>query len=294
MPLAMRRADLAGAELVVISHHAFANRVRPPAGVPTLSYVHSPARWMWDEELRELELGPGPAKSALALFSRSQKGPDRRAAARMNRLVANSATVAARIEQWWGLDAEVVHPPVDVDFFSPDPSIEREDFFLLAGRLVPYKRPEIAVAAAAAAGVRLVVAGSGRSLDACRAIASPTTEFLNDVDDTQLRDLFRRCRALVFPGVEDFGIVPVEAQACATPVLGIDAGGLRETIIDGVTGRLVPFDAEPGRQAAMVADALRSFPEDGFDARTIRLHAERFGPEVFRKSIESIVTELLS
>lgn len=295
LPWAMARADFSDADLVVVSHHAFANRIRAPRHVPVLSYVHSPARWMWDGDLRSLELGSGPAKTGLGLFARSQRGADRRAAARVQRMVANSATVAARIAEWWGREAEVVHPPVDVEYFRPDPTVEREDFVLLAGRLVPYKRPEVAVAAAVRAGVPLVVAGQGRAEAACRAVAGPGVRFLGEVSDAELLDLFRRCRALVFPGIEDFGMVPVEAQACGAPVVGVNGGGLRETVVDGVTGVLVPVERDADRQTVALAAGL----SDGLEAlRTdpvaIRTHAEGFSAEVFAKRIEAIAAELLT
>ncbi len=294
LPTAMARADLSDAELVVLSHHAFSNRVRVPDGVPSLSYVHSPARWVWDPELLELEAGGRLSKTALGFFARSQRGPDRRAAQKITRLVANSATVAERIERWWGRTAEVIPPPVDVEFYRPDPTVEREDFVLLAGRLVPYKRPELAVAAAARAGVPMVVAGTGRSLGACRAAAGPETTFLADVPDSEMRELFRRCRALVFPGVEDFGMVPVEAQACGAPVVGVAAGGLTETVVNGSTGILVTHDSDPQRQIESLATVIGDLATQRFDHAVIRRQAERFGADVFRKSIETTATRLLS
>ncbi len=209
-------------------------------------------------------------------------------------MVANSATVAERIERWWHRTAEVVPPPVDVDFYRPDPAIEREDFVLLAGRLVPYKRPELAVAAATRAGIPMVVAGTGRSLAACRAAAGPKTTFLADVPDTDMRELFRRCRGLVFPGVEDFGMVPVEAQACGAPVIGVAAGGLTETVVDGTTGVLVAHAADPDRQIESLAEAIGDLATGSFDHGAIRRQAERFGSDVFRKSIETITTRMLS
>jgi glycosyltransferase involved in cell wall biosynthesis len=293
LPLAMARADLSDADLVVVSHHAFANRVRPPAGVPVLSYVHSPARWIWDRELRRLEQGSGLGRWALSAFARSQMGADRRAAARATRLVANSTTVAGRIADWWGLESEIVHPPVDVDFYTPDASCPREDFFLLAGRLVPYKRPQAAIAAATAAGVPLVVAGHGRMFEECRAAAGPNVRFVGAVTDSELRQLFRRCRGLVFPGVEDFGMVPIEAQACGAPVVAVDEGGVSDGVIHGVTGQLVRFDVDQDRQVRSLAAALREFDDSMYDVEVIRRYAERFGRERFRDAIAAIATELV-
>src|SRR4029077_10734084 len=129
-------------------------------------------------------------------------------------------SVAERIRRWWGRDATVVAPPVDTGFFTPPPpGTTRGDFFLVAGRLVSHKRPELAVAAASRAGVKLLVAGDGRARRAVEAGARPTVEILGRVDSEQLRELYRGCRALLFPGEEDFGIMPVEAQACGAPVI---------------------------------------------------------------------------
>lgn len=293
LPLAMARADLTDADLVVVSHHAFANRVRPPVGVPVLSYVHSPARWLWDPAMRRLEIDKGPGRVALSAYARTQLGADRRAAARVTQLVANSTTVARRIATWWGFESEIIHPPVDTDFYAPAEPVEREDFFLLAGRLVPYKRPQVAIAAATAAGVPLVVAGQGRMLESCRAVAGPNVQFVGEVSDLELRDLFRRCRGLLFPGVEDFGMVPVEAQSCGAPVIGVDEGGIRDTVMHGVTGELVAFETDPDRQVRSLTASLRNFDDSIFDDKIIRRHAEQFSLERFRLAIENAAAKLV-
>jgi glycosyltransferase involved in cell wall biosynthesis len=294
IPLGMKDLDLAESDLVVVSHHAFANRVRLPDGAASLGYIHSPGRWMWDPAMRHLEVSSVPGRAALGGFARSQLQADRRAAARLGRLVANSATVANRIAEWWGLAADVVHPPTDLDYFSPDPDTPREEFVLLAGRLVPYKRPEIAVAAARRAGVPLVVAGDGRSIETCREAAGPRATFLGAVSDDQLRNLFRRCRAVLFPGVEDFGMIPVEAQACGAPVVAVAAGGATETVVDGVTGRLVPFSADADCQAAALADALENDTLESMAGDAAVRNAERFGRDVFHRSIRAIGDDLLA
>ncbi|MCU1692037.1 MAG: hypothetical protein JWM64_1128 [Frankiales bacterium] len=291
LPLAMARFDLRGYDLVVASHHAFANRVRPPSGVPLLSYVHSPARWVWEPTMRAGEAGPGGA-AALALFAASQRRADRQAAERVGLLLANSHAVAERIDRWWRRPAQVVCPPVDVSYYSPDPAVPREPFFLLAGRLVPYKRPEVAAAAAAAAGVDLVVAGTGRSAEQVRAAGGQYVRMLGRVSDEELRDLYRRCRALVLPGEEDFGIVPVEAQACGAPVLALRAGGALDTVLPGRTGVL--YDEPPGSDpVAVLAEQLRTFPVDGFDPAEVRQHAETFSPARFRAQVSAAADELL-
>jgi glycosyltransferase involved in cell wall biosynthesis len=291
LPLAMSRLDLGDVDLVVTSHHAFANRVRPRPGVPVISYTHTPARWIWEPAMRRGEAGP-LGSTGLAAFAATQRRGDRMAAKRLTRLVVNSNHVRRRAEDWWATEAAVVAPPVDTDRFTPDPSTRREPFFLLAGRLVPYKEPEVAVAAARRAGVRLIVAGGGRALETVREVAAgdPLIEVLGDVDDATLLELYRRCQALVFPGEEDFGIVPVEAQACGTPVIARRVGGVLDSVVDGVTGHLYPAAAD---RVASLARAITDFRPEGYAAEAIRRHAESFAPARFRSRFLTCVEEAL-
>jgi glycosyltransferase involved in cell wall biosynthesis len=291
LPAAMAHLDIGDVDLAVTSHHAFANRVRPPAGVPVISYTHTPARWLWDPAMRAGEAGGALGSAALAAFAASQRSADRRAAQRTSGIVVNSSYVASRVEMWWRKEAEVVHPPVDVSWYQPDPSVPREDFFLFAGRLVPYKRPEVAVAAAQRAGVRLVVAGAGRSSTTLRRIAGPGVTLLGKVSDEVLRDLYRRCQALVFPGEEDFGIVPVEAQACGAPVVALRAGGILDSVVDGVTGVL--YRADRQTHVEVLAEELRRFDASRFDAARLRGHATGFSQEAFRARFAAAVSRAL-
>jgi glycosyltransferase involved in cell wall biosynthesis len=201
-------------------------------------------------------------------------------------MVANSREVARRIERWWDREATVVHPPVDTDYYTPDPDVPREDFFLIAGRLVPYKRPDLAVRAAERAGVPLVVAGDGRIRAEMEALAGPSTRFVGRVDDAGLRDLYRRCRALLMPGIEDFGIIPVEAMACGAPVIAIDAGGAQDSVLPGETGALVPVG---GDEVGTWAEALRSHDPDSYDPARVRAHAETFSRTRFRDAMADVV-----
>lgn len=288
LPLAMARLPLPPADVVVTSHHAFAQQVVRTARAPVVSYVHTPARWVWDPSMRTGEVGGRLGAAGLAAFAAAYRRADRDAAQRVHTLVANSREVAARIRRWWGREAQVVHPPVDTERYTPDHAVPREDFFLLAGRLVPYKRPDVAVAAAAAAGVRLLVVGDGRHRAELERLAGPGTTFLGRVPDAQLLDLYRRCRALLMPGVEDFGIVPVEAQATGAPVVAQAAGGALDSVVDGVTGALVP-----GTDVARWAQALRGFDADRFDPRVLRRHAEGFSRPAFRAAMAGVVDAVL-
>ena len=288
LPVAASRRQLNDYDLVVTSHHQFANRVRSTA--PTVSYTHTPARWIWDPSTRVDEIGGTIGRTGLAAFAASQRRSDRAAAQRLRSIAANSTEVANRIQRWWGRESTVIAPPVDTDLFTPSVNTAREDFFLLAGRLVPYKRPEIAVAAAVRAGVRLIVVGDGRSRKVCEAVANASVEFVGAVDDDTLRDYYRRCRALLYPGREDFGIMPVEAQACGAPVIAIGVGGVRDTVIDTTTGVLYADTNDPVEE---LATALREFHTKTFDSTTIAAHAQRFNPQRFRDEFSAFALGVL-
>lgn len=307
LPMAVARLPIPPVDVVVTSHHAFGTQVVHATDAPVVAYVHSPARWVWDDSMRHGEAGGRGGQAALGAFSSVFRPIDRRAAQRVHTMVANSSTVSQRISQWWGRDSLVVHPPVDTEYYIPDPQVPREDFFVMAGRLVPYKRPDLAVRAATLAGVRLVVTGDGRGAAECRRLAGPTVTFLGRVSNEEQRSLFRRCRALVMPGIEDFGIVPVEAQACGAPVLAAGAGGALDTVLPGVTGELVPEPsgsqsssdtAAAGRDDAAVrlwADHLRGFGARGdYDPVRIREHAEGFSRRRFRAQMAEVVTSVLA
>ncbi len=294
LPVALRRLTVPDADVVIASHHAFASQVVHATSAPVVAYVHSPARWVWDPQMRRGEVGGRVGAAGLAAFAAAFRPHDRAAAARLRTVVANSTAVAERVRSWWGRDAEVVHPPVDTEYYPTDPGVEREDFFLLAGRLVPYKRPDLAVQAAARAGVRLVVAGEGRSRAEVEALAGPRTTFVGRVDDDELRSLYRRCRALLMPGVEDFGIVPVEAQACGAPVVAVDAGGARDSVRPGETGVLVPQARRGAHEVERWADALHDVPAGRFDPAAARTNAESFSRSVFRTRMAGVVERALA
>lgn len=292
LPAAMRRLPLPQGVPVLASHHAFANQATWATSAPFISYVHSPARWMWQPGLRDGERGGALTSLGLASFSRWQRIRDYEAAARVTSFIANSHAVAARIHRWWDRDSTVIFPPVDTDFYQPDPRIPRGDFVLVAGRMVPYKRPEVAIAAAHRAGLPVVVAGSGRAMSACRRAAGPRTTFLPDVTDEQLRDLYQRCACLVLAGEEDFGIIPVEAQACGAPVVALGVGGALDTVIPGKTGLLV--DPDTHDMIDGFAEALRALADYDMDPVVIRNHAETFSRDLFRERIQRHVLGVLT
>ncbi|TWS19794.1 glycosyltransferase family 4 protein [Tsukamurella asaccharolytica] len=279
-----------GADAVVISHHATAvSAARSWPGAAVVAYVHSPARWAWAPELRSGEAYGAAGRLALAALAARTRAVETAAVPHLDVVVANSTAVARRIERWWGVAAEVVAPPVDVARFTPD-GATAGDYFLVAGRLVPYRRVDLAIRAAQRAGVRLVVAGDGRHEAALRRIAGAETVFLGRVSDAEMVRLQRAAIATVMPGEEDFGIVPVEAMATGTPVLARAAGGALDTVIPGLSGVLVPDGPDEDFTAALAA-AMRDVRPADFDRVALRAHAERFSVAAFRDRMRAIVAE---
>jgi glycosyltransferase involved in cell wall biosynthesis len=280
MNQAFRRFDLDGFDLIVSSNHACAKNVRTPPGAKHLCYCHTPMRYAWDPAfLAGEDLGPIGSRVA-PVIARHLRKTDRKAAEGPDRFVANSTHVALRIRTYYGREATVVHPPVDVDRFLDVPR-DTGDYYLFFGRVVPYKRADLAVAACAKLGRPLKVAGEGRALDAAKAIAGPETEFLGKVSDEEVDALFAGARALIFPGEEDFGIVPVEAQAAGCPVIAYGVGGARDSVVDGETGVLY----DDGDVDALVA-AIERFEALDLDEATVRDNARRFAPDQFDRGIE--------
>jgi glycosyltransferase involved in cell wall biosynthesis len=287
-PWAIERMELPPCDLVLSTSHAVAKAVRPPKGAVHVSYVFTPMRYVWDQA--DAYLGRGlrravaaPLAAYLRSFDRRTSGPER-----VHRIVAISHTIADRVRRSWGREASVVFPPVGVERFAPRAG-PPDDFYLVVGGFVPYKREDLAIAAFAKLGRPLVVAGDGPSRKALEASAPPNVRFTGRTTDAELADLYARCRALVYPQDEDFGIVPVEAMAAGRPVIAYGRGGASETV--------VPLDA-PGDRAPTgvwftpqtadaLADAVLRFEreEKAFDPAAIRRHAETFRGERFRQEM---------
>lgn len=284
MPFAWRGLDLSGYDLVVTSSHSCVNAIRVAEGTPVISYCHTPMRYAW-EWRQELARFPWAVRPLWPPVAAALRAADRRWARRVNVFIANSRNVAKRIKTYYGRSAEVVYPPIDLDFWTPDPSVAREEFFLYAGRLVPYKRPDLVVEAATKAGIRLVVAGGGPEAKRLSALAGPTVEFVANPSREVLRDLYRRTRALVFAGIEDFGMTLVEAQACCAPVIARADGGALETVRDGITGRLYA-----GSSVQDLGAELTAFDASHYSASDIRSNSERFSSQEFSARLRAIVT----
>ncbi len=290
MNMAFRSFDLSSFDLVLSSSHACAKKVRTPQHALHVCYCHTPMRYAWEEGFLEGEQVGRAMRLALPPLLAWLRRTDLAGAAEPDVFVANSRHVAQRIQRYYGRSAEIVHPPVDVDHFL---GLERRtgDFYFAFGRVVPYKRIDLAVAACARLGRRLKVAGDGRALDGVRA-AAPTgegIEFLGKVSAEERDRLLGGARALLFPGEEDFGIVPVEAQAAGLPVIAYGVGGAGETILDGRTGVLF---AE--QSASALAAAIERFEGLTLDESAVRENARRFGRERFRAEMAGVIDRACS
>ena len=277
MPLAVEEYDLDAYELVVATSSAFAKGVVTPPSTRVVCYCHTPPRYLWDQYHAQTRGMRGRALASVA--AHWLRVWDRAAADRVDLFVANSETTAARIRRYYRRESAVVHPPVDTGRLVPN-RLPAEDFFLVVSRLVPYKRVDLAVRAAAHVGRRLVVVGDGPERARLVRLArehGAAAEFLGWRDDDEVAGLYARTRALVFPGYDDFGIAPVEAQAAGRPVVAYGRGGATETVRDGETGILF------GEQnVAALADALAGAWDARFDPAACRANALRFDAAVFR------------
>ena len=282
MNRAFRSFDLSDFDLVLSSNHASAKNVRTPPGALHVCYCHTPMRYAWDESFLEGELGPTTRRLIRPLLSWLRR-QDRKGSRGPDVFVANSRHVAARIERCYGRPAEVVHPPVDVDHYLALKHAPR-DFYLVFGRVVPYKRVDLAVAACARLGRPLKVAGGGRALEAARELAGERTELLGRVSEDERDALLGGARALLFPGEEDFGIVPVEAQAAGVPVIAYGLGGATESVIDGRTGVLFAEQTADG-----LARAIERFEALTLNDDDARENARRFGRDRFRREIADVI-----
>jgi glycosyltransferase involved in cell wall biosynthesis len=281
-PGAAERLPVAGYDVLVSSSSAFAHGLRPGPDALHVCYCHSPFRYVWFEQQRALEETPRPARPAMRRVLERIRRWDLEAARRVSHYVANSRITQERILELYGVESEIVHPPVTVERFAIG---EPEDFLLFVGQIVPHKRVEVALEAAKLAGRPIKIVGDGPDRERLEALhGGPGVEFLGNVEDGRLSDLYARCIALVVPNIEEFGIAAVEAQAAGRPVVAVNRGGVRETVIDGETGVLVD-----GEDARALAEPLRSLDFAGFDPQRIRANAERFRPAAFRKSLRGLV-----
>jgi glycosyltransferase involved in cell wall biosynthesis len=291
-PLAVELFDLADYDLVISSSHCAIKSVRRRRGARHICYCHSPMRYAWDQfdsYFGEAQVGKWrsrllrPVMAGLARWDAGTAG-------RVDRFLANSQYVAGRIRRYYNRGSTVVYPPVDTEYFRPEVPSPSVPGALVVSALVPYKRIDLAIVACRRARLPLRIVGRGPEERRLRALADGAdVEFLGWRSDEEIRALYRTASAVLLPGTEDFGIVPVEAQACGTPVVALGSGGACETVVDGETGALVPL-----ADADAFADAIRRVLAANLDRAAIRRNAERFSVDAFKEQFQSAVRETVS
>lgn len=285
MPRALEELDMSAYDLVLSSESGPAKGVIASPDATHLCYCHSPMRYIWDHyPAYRAGLG-GLKRQYFSRLAHRLREWDVTSAARVDQFVANSRFIAGRIHRVWGREAKVVHPPVDLEKYHPEPARSR-DYYLFVSELVAYKRADVAIDAFRGLDLPLKVVGKGAEFTNLSRNAPPNVEMLGRVDDTALAALYRGARALVFPAEEDFGIVPVEAMACGTPVIAYGRGGALDSVKDGVTGRF--FEEQT---ATCLRDVVSEFDAErnAYDPAIIAAHAQGFGAARFRRELSDVI-----
>jgi glycosyltransferase involved in cell wall biosynthesis len=285
-PLAFQSFDLSGFDVVITNTQGFANGVRAGNAI-TICYCLTPMRWAWNMDEYVAREGIGRAgRLGLGAAMHAVRAWDRWAASHIQHFVGISNAVAERIRRIYGRDAAVIYPPVEVRRHAI--SNEVDDYFLVVSRLAPYKRIDLAVEACTRLGLPLKVIGDGRDMERLRGMAGPTVEFLGfEPDDDVVRRYYARCKAFLFPGEEDFGISPLEAQASGRPVIAYAAGGALDTVLPGVTGEL--FEEQT---VDALASVLLAFDAARYDPERVREHALKFDSRVFKQRMKEFVEQV--
>ena len=288
MPRALEEIDLTGYDLVLSSESGPAKGVIAPPDAAHICYCHSPMRYLWDQ-YHVYMASTGPiTRAVLPHFVHRLRTWDVTSAARVDSFVANSVHVAARIEKYWRRDATVVHPPVQVSDFAPVPEAERGDFYLWLGELAPYKRPDLAIEAFNRLGKPFyIIGGPDATVKKLAAQAKGNVKLLGKLPFEELKSYMARAKALIFPGEEDFGLVPVEAMAAGRPVIAYGRGGALDTVIDRKTGLLFKEQS-----VEAIVDAVERFEAEGLDrldpAALVR-HTARFDEAAFRRGMAEVL-----
>jgi len=289
-PFAMESLDLRDYDLVLSSSSAFGKGVITRPETMHICYCHTPMRWCWNyREYVEREQLGGMARRVLPFLITGLRTWDQVSAMRVDHFIANSPVVAARIQKYYRRDAVVIPPPVEVSRFSFDPAIQGEDYFLIISRLIPYKRIDLAIEACNRLHLPLVIIGAGRDMERLKRMAGPTIRFLGRLSDEEVVHYYARCRAFLFPGEEDFGLTPLEAQACGRPVIAYGSGGSLASVVEGITGEFF-YEQTVDSLAAVLA----SFEERRYEPQTIRNHALEFDISRFHRRILQFIGAKMS
>ncbi len=288
MPRAIESIDLRGYDVVLSSSHAIGKGIVPPSTARHICYCHTPMRYAWemeDEYLDDFKV-PNCLRRTIKQKLKQIRKWDLTSAARVDQFIANSTTVQERIKRTYNREAIVIHPPVSERFFqSPITDLSSRDYYLTVGRQVPYKRTDLLIEAANKMSIPLKVAGSGKDFDRLKAMAGPTVEMLGFVPDEKLPELYSNAKAFLFAPFEDAGVVPLEAQACGTPVVAFGKGGVLDTVVDSETG---VYFSEQSKES--VIDAIQRFEGMNFDVSKIREHAKRFSAKRFQEKMIEVIS----
>lgn len=284
MPSALEQLNLSDYDLVISSEAGPAKWVIPSPSARHLCYVHSPMRYLWDQRFVYRDQVPWAFRPVFDVVTERLREKDLISAGRVDEFIANSSFVADRIKRYYRRDAVVIHPPVEVADFGPP--VEPEDFYLWVGQLVSYKNIRHAVDACVRMGRRLVVVGDGSGRKYVEGLADKGVEYRGRVSREEMMDLMRRCRALLFPGLEDFGIVPVEVLAAGRPVIAYGKGGVVDSVTHGETGF---FYGTPTVEALMRAIEEFEEWEPQFDPAVAQAHSRRFSAAAFREKWGALI-----
>jgi glycosyltransferase involved in cell wall biosynthesis len=285
-PKAIGRFDFRDYDLIISTSHCVAKGAIPRSDAIHICYCHTPMRYVWElfDDYFGVEKVGYVKHKLISRIAVSLREWDVRTANRVHHYIANSNNVRERIKQHYRRDAVVIYPPVDTSLFQL--STKNEDYFLIVTAMAPYKRVDLAVEAFNRLGERLLVIGGGPEEENLKKLAKKNIEFLGWQPSERLHKYYAGCRALIFPGVEDFGIVPVEAMACGKPVIAFGKGGALETVISGKTGL---FFSEQTVESLIAA--VKQFDEGQFSPEAIRVHALQFDKEIYRRKMREFIEE---
>lgn len=285
-PRYIERFDLSGFDLIISSSHCVAKGIRVPEGALHISYCYTPMRYMWDM-YEEYKRGKSIfVKAFMAANKNYLRKWDVKSSQRVDHFVAISNHVADRIKRHYQRESDIIYPPVNTDFYTLDEKAETEEFYLIVSALVPYKRVDLAINAFKKSGKELVVIGTGSDEKHIKGMGAANIRILGNLHDEELRNYYRRAKALIFPGEEDFGITPLESMACGRPVIAFARGGALETVIEGKTG---VFFREQTEEALI--EAVDNFETMSFTSSVSRRRALEFSNEIFMENIREFVDQ---